>query len=119
MASPEAHLAAVANSICRASREEMREPPDGAALKARSARLRALIVSDRKLPRVATYLSDVAARRRLLAEMKKVSNKGSGAADAISDIEEAYRLDVEIRTDLQAIGLASCTGPPPRKPIGG
>jgi hypothetical protein len=70
-------------------------------------------------PRVATFLSDLAARRRLRTVVSKLSNKGSNVLHAGSYIEEAYRLNVKIYADEKALGLTSCLGPPPRKPIEG
>jgi hypothetical protein len=98
-------------------------------MKAEFARVRALIHSDRKLPRVGAFISDSAARRRVQAAMRKLSKKaGNGAyfsrkegkgANAFSLLEESYRLEVKVQADLKALGLTSCVGPTPRKPIGG
>jgi hypothetical protein len=117
----EAHLVAVANATCRERREEMRAT--GATFEARMkmefASLRALISADRKLPRVGTLISDLAARRRLLREMRKIHRKEGDVTNAFSLLDESYRLEVKIQADLKALGLTSCIGPPPRKPIEG
>jgi hypothetical protein len=123
----EAHLAAVANVVCAKS-ETLGEHPG--FLRADLARLRALIHSDRKLPRVSRFISDSAAQRRMQAAMRKLSKKaGNGAffskkegngSNPLSLWEESYRLDVKVQADLKALGVtSSCIGPRPRKPIGG
>lgn len=127
---PEAHLAALANATCREFHTNRATgAPFEAHMKTEFARVRALIHSDRKLPRVSTFISDSAARRRVQAAMRKLSKKaGNGAffsrkegkgANAFSLLEESYRLEVKVQADLKALGLTSCLGPTPRKPIGG
>jgi hypothetical protein len=91
------------------------------------AGVRALIHSDRKLPRVATLIGDLAARQREQVALRKLSGKaGSGAyfsrkagkgANAFSLLQESYRLEVKVQADLKALGMTSCLGPPPRKLI--
>jgi len=91
------------------------------------AGVRALIHSDRKLPRVATLIGDLAARQKTQVALRKLSRKaGSGAyfsrkegkgANAFSLLEESYRLEVKVQADLKALGMTSCLGPPPRKLI--
>lgn len=122
----EARLAALANAVCTRS-ETLGERPG--FLSTDLARLRALIHADRKLPRVATLISDLAARQRAQAAMRKLFRKaGNGAsfsgkegdgANDFSLLEESYRLDVKVQADERALGMISCIGPPPRKPIGG
>jgi hypothetical protein len=121
----EAHLAAVANAACR-NAEGM---GDHFHLGTDLAEVRALIHSDRKLPRVATLIRDLDARKRERLALRRLSRKGdSGAffsgkggkeANAFSLLEEPYRLAVKVQADLKALGMTSCLGPPPRKPIGG
>jgi hypothetical protein len=114
----EAHLAALANAICRESHTNRATgPPFEAHLKTEFAKLRALIRSDRKLPRVATYISDIQARDRLRTAMSKLSKKE--VPYAFSLMEDNYRLGVKIQADLKALGMTSCIGPRPRKPIEG
>jgi hypothetical protein len=72
---------------------------------------------------------DLAARKREQVAAGKLFRKGdSGAffsakggkrANAFSLLEEPYRLAVKVQDDLKVLGLTSCLGPPPRKPIGG
>lgn len=121
----EAHLATVANAVCAKS-ESLGER--SGFLRADLARLRALMHADRKLPRVSTYLSDSAAQRRVQAEMRKLSKeadngvfsgKGAKGPNAFSFMEESYRLEVKVQADLKALGVVSCIGPRPRKPIRG
>ena len=106
--STEAHLAAVANAMCSKSRRS------GASsdLSTELATFRHLIRSDRRQPRVATFISDLDA-------LHEVLKKGGTAAYALSFLEDSYRLDVKIRADEKALGLTSCIGSPPRKPIEG
>lgn len=121
----EAHLAALANAAC-GNAEGM---GDHFHLGTDLAGVRALMHSDRKLPRVATLNRDLAARQREQAAVRKLSRKaGNGTyfsrkegkgANAFSLLEESYRLEVEIQADLKALGMTSCLGPPPRKLIVG
>jgi hypothetical protein len=126
----EKHLAAFANAVCRESHTNRATgAPFEAHIKAEFARVRALIHSDRKLPRVARLTRDLAARQREQVAVRKLFKKGdSGAffsgkggkrANAFSLLEEPYRLAVRVQDDLQALGLTSCLGRTPRKPIGG
>jgi hypothetical protein len=125
----EAHLAVLANAACR-NAEDM---GDHFHLGTELAGVRALMHSDRKLPRVATLIGDLAARQREQVALRKLSGKaGNGAyfsrkegkgankgegANAFSLLEESYRLEVKLQADLKALGLTSCLGPPPRKLI--
>ncbi len=121
----EAHLAAVANAACR-NAEDMGDHFD---LGTDLAGVRALIDSERKLPRVATLIRDMAARQREQVALRKLARKaGNGAyfsrkegkgANAFSLLEESYRLEVKVQADLKALGMTSCLGPPPRKLIVG
>jgi hypothetical protein len=114
----EAHLAAFANRVCRESKAlRATGRPFEAHLKVEFASLRALINSDRGVARVGALVSDLAARRRLRSAFGKRS--GKEVARGFWLLEESYRLEVKIQTDLKALGLTSCIGPPPRKPIGG
>jgi hypothetical protein len=93
------------------------------------AGVRALTHSDRKLPRVATLIGDLAARQRNHNAVRELSGKAGKAAyfsrkegkgaNAFSLLEESYRLEVKVRADLKALGMTSCLGPPPRKLIVG
>jgi hypothetical protein len=48
------------------------------------------------------------------------SGKGAkGTAEAFSLMEESDRLEVKVQADLTALGVSSCVGPRPQKPIGG
>lgn len=133
----EKHLAALANAACRESHTNRATgAPFEAHIKAEFAKVRALIHADRKLPRVATLTRDLAARKREQVAVRKLFRKGdsgalkgdSGAffsgkegegANPFSLLNKSYRLAVEVQADLKALGLTSCLGPTPRKPIGG
>jgi hypothetical protein len=124
---PEAHLAALANATCREFHTNRATgAPFEAHMKAEFAKVRALIHSDRKLPRVSTFISDSAAQRRVQAAILREASPGKvfrrkegKGANAFSLLEESYRLEVKVQADLKALGLTSCLGPTPRKPIGG
>ena len=98
-------------------------------MKAEFARVRALIHSDRKPPRVATLIRDLAARKREQVAVRKLSRKANNGAslsrkegkgdNSFSLLEDSYRLEVKARDDLKALGLTSCLGPTPREAIGG
>jgi hypothetical protein len=114
----EAHLAALANRVCRESHTlRATGPPFEAHLKSEFASVRALISSDRGVPRVGTLVSDLAAQHRLRSAFG--TRQGKEVTRGFSLLEESYRLEVKIQADLKALGLTSCIGPPPRKPIGG
>lgn len=129
----ESHAAALANSVCgeinayvrglhlrsgtaipQSERERIR-----AYEESQIARVRALMSAARKLQGAGTLLSDLTAREGLKIAMGKVARKEGDVANALSYIDDAYRLDVKIAADEKAVGLTSCIGPPPRKPIGG
>jgi hypothetical protein len=114
--SAEARFVALANAICdKTNTTRALSPPTRTEL----ARLRSLARSARKAPRVATYLSDLSARRTLRTAMSNLSKKAFDLPHGTSYVEESYRLDVSVYTDAKALGLTSCIGRPPRKPIGG
>jgi hypothetical protein len=116
----EAQVVALANAICRES-NDLRAT--GATVEAHRnterARLRALAHTARKVPPLSRYLSDLAARRRLRTEMRKLSRKEGNVADAFSLLDESYRLEVKTYADKRTLGLTSCIGPPPKPPIKG
>jgi hypothetical protein len=113
----EARFVAFANTICfKINSREATTPPTPTE----RARLRVLEKSARKAPRVATFLSDLAARRRLRTALSKLPNKGFNVVpDGRSYLDKAYRLSVRVYADEKALGLTSCLGKPPRKPIEG
>lgn len=119
----EAHLAAVANPICRYVKVRQEStgygPGAEARVRAEIARVRALLRSDRNLPRVAAYVSDLKTRKRLRAELTKLHRTGYTPGNSFSILDEIYRADVKVQADLKALGLTSCIGRPPRKPISG
>jgi hypothetical protein len=89
------------------------------------ARFRALLDSDRALPRVATLMAHLAALHRLQAAMARdatpLAGKVHGHADEakLSSLrEESYRLEVEVYAEEKALGIA-CFSNPPQKPIAG
>jgi hypothetical protein len=132
----EAHAFTLANAICReynahiyAERAlEERGVSSGPGLflahkEAELTRLRVLMSSAGKLPGVDTYISDLAAEDRLLTALSREVPKGYAAyvhlALSKSFRDESHRLAVELAADEKALGLTSCLGPSPRKPIGG
>jgi hypothetical protein len=115
----EAHLAALANAICRESKDlRATSALFEAHRNAQLARLGALVQSDRELPRVRTLSSDVAARHRVVTAMTKVSRKEGHVANVFSLMGEDYRLAVKVAADEKALGLTSCIVRP-QKPIEG
>ncbi|MGA2319989.1 MAG: hypothetical protein ABSG95_04500 [Solirubrobacteraceae bacterium] len=100
----EAHLAALANAVCR---EAENLGPHG-RLKAELAKLRAQLNSDQKLPRVATYVADVQASDRLQAALSKLSYKEYQPA-ASTLLKESSRLERKIQAHLKALGW-TCMG---------
>lgn len=135
--SAEAHSFALANAICReyndyiyAQRALENKGNAGSGPQqflahdeAELARLRAVLSSTGKLPRVALYISDLAAQGRLLTTLSKEVGKGYAAyvnlALSKSYRNESGRLAVAVAADAKALGLTSCLGPRPRKPVGG
>ena len=114
----EAHLASVANSICRYEKVQDELPFTlrvEANLNAATARFRALLRSEQNLPRVATLRSDIHESERLQAALFK---RGVPLPQKRPYFKEADVLGVKMRADLKALGLTACI-PPPRKPIGG
>ncbi len=121
----QAHFVAFAKVICREVQGEDRSEPDYAGFRAKGARLRALMLSAHKAPRVATLISDLAAQQRVHAALDKAIGKRSSRAffgDAASTLtrllKESYRSEVKRYADEKALGIA-CIGRPPRKPIEG
>lgn len=118
----ETHLVALANAICRESNDSR---VTGATVLAKRdselAMLRSLARADRRLPRVETYISDLAARSRLRAVMlhEASARKNGSATDAFSLLKESYRLDAKVDVDENALRLTACIGPRPRPPIEG
>jgi hypothetical protein len=117
------HLVAVGNATCREFRANARgdrEPPanENAPARSKLAALRALLAADRNLPNVGAYLADAAKRRRLMAETETPGFVAPGR-NRRSLIDELHAADVKIQADLRAIGLTSCIGTPPKRPIGG
>ncbi len=51
--------------------------------------------------------------------MRKLSRKEGNEANAFSLLEKSYKLEVKVYADERALGMISCLGPRPRKPIGG
>lgn len=136
-----AHIVTLADAICReyadihtrrprSGRDDLRSEIEQlrAYEQTEFARLRAVVGSAHKLPGFNAYASDLAALGRLRTAMSKLVGKGSEVAifskdddpfHALSYMEESYRLDVKIDDDEQALGLDSCIGPRPRRPISG
>jgi hypothetical protein len=114
----EARFVAFANRVCRGLRNEMRATamPLPAHTK---TELRALAQSASKAPPISRYLADTSARRKLLTQMRSLSRTGGRAKGAFSLIDRAYQLEVDIQSDLKALGATNCIGRHPRKPISG
>jgi hypothetical protein len=100
----EAHLAVLANALC----SEAENFSLHYRLKEDSAKLRAQLSSDRKLPRVATYLADFQASARMRAALSKLSYKEYEPA-ASTLLKQASRLERKIKADVKALGW-QCTG---------
>jgi hypothetical protein len=101
----EAHLAALANGVCR----EVGSMGTHDRLKAELAELRTQLNSDQQLPRVATYVADAQASARLQAALSKLSYKEYGPAGSTL-LKESSRLERKIQSDLKALGWTACTG---------
>jgi hypothetical protein len=117
----EARFVTLFNTICgKLNSNRAQSPPTKTEL----AMLRALAKSASGAPRVALFKSDLAARRKLRAELDKLPKTGGyvighGRPDVGSYLDRAYRLNVRVYADEKALGLTSCLGPPPQKPIEG
>jgi hypothetical protein len=123
----EARFAAAANEFCRELKSTRATSQSSPALRAKKAKLHELESAIRKEPRIAAFLSDVAARRRALAPFSNLkvpshtnrASNGGPAGEPINVVLESHRLAVKIRADEKALGLTSCMGTAPRPPIGG
>jgi hypothetical protein len=93
------------------------------------ARFRALLDSERKLPRVETLISDSAALQPMEARLARIAfseisptKRGhvaeSLAAGTGSLVRKAHGLEVKVYADEKALGIA-CLGRLPREPIEG
>ena len=122
----ETRFAALGNTICgelraRPGAHSRSGGPASAREEAEISRFRALVTADTKLPRVGTFRSDLAARKRVqVATLRSVSPTSDGiAANAPQLLEQSYRIDLKVSADEKALGLNACMGSHPRKPIGG
>jgi hypothetical protein len=111
----EARFIALANAICRKVNTPRAEFPP---TEAEFVRLRTLERAARKAPRVALLLSDLAARRKLRDALDKLT-KQEYVIKRGSYLDQAYRLNVKVYADQRTLGLTSCSGARPRKPIEG
>jgi len=93
------------------------------------ARFRALLDSERKLPRVDTLISDSAALQPMEARLARIAvsevspTKRGHVAESVpagtaSLVRKAHRLEVKVHADEKALGIA-CLGRFPREPIEG
>jgi len=117
----EARFVTLFNAICRKTYTGRAERPPTAA---ETATLRSFAKSAGGAPRVAQFKSDLAAQRKLRVALGKLPRQGGfivrrGGPDVGSYIDQVYRLNVKLYGDEKALGLTSCLGRPPRKPIGG
>jgi hypothetical protein len=122
----EARFVALANTICRDSKAHPRARsrpgrPAVAREEPSASKLRALLASDAKLPGVGILRADFLARRRArIAVLHSVSPTTEGiVANTVELFEQLYRTNARLWADEKALGLNSCAGSPPRKPIGG
>jgi hypothetical protein len=121
----EARFVALSNAICsEAKTHKATDAAFEAHLRDELATLEPLANTAHELPRFREYLSDVAARRKLLAKLAVPSNlpsfKAQGSLTSpVELLQQTYRLDTKVYEDKKALGLTSCTGSRPRPPIGG
>lgn len=101
----EAHLATLANDVCRTAEDIGLQP----GLPAKLARLRAQLNADQELPRVATYVADAQARVRSQATLSRLSYKQYGPSGSAL-LRESFRLKGKIQSDVKALGWTACTG---------
>lgn len=110
-----AELVAVGSKACRErdTNRALAEKP--------LARFIALAHKDRDLPRVKTFESDIAQRKKLRTTMQRALKSKTFATmpHAFESLEDLYHLDVRVYDDEKALGLSACLGPPPRAPISG
>lgn len=99
----EAHLAALANSVCN----EVQNMGLHQGLGAKDSELRAHLNSDGKLPRVATYVADAQASARSQATLNKPSYREYLPA-ASTLLRESSRLKRKVQSDLKALGWKAC-----------
>jgi hypothetical protein len=97
----EAHLAGLANGMCRET-ENMGMHP---RLKAEIAELRAQLKSDLELPRVATFVADAEARARSRAALSKLTYKDPAASTLL---KASSRLERKVLSDAKALGWTAC-----------
>jgi hypothetical protein len=88
---------------------------------AAAARTRTLLRPVAAEPRVRRYLDAVAARERLRSQLATLAagRKSNSTRLAPDPLGRLYAATLRAYEDARALGLGSCTGPPPRKPIGG
>jgi len=106
-----ARLVAEANAVCRTS------PPNAVVL---PARLHPIMMALRK---AVLYLPAGRAIHEAEAKLHAVRvelHARSGSVERLmDDFELVYRFETQIYDGWKSIGLTSCIGRPPRKPIGG
>jgi len=98
-----------------------RRTPVSAREETRISSFRTLMTAEEKLPRIGTFRSDLAARKRVqLATLRSGSPAKDGiAANAPDLLERVFLTNVKVWADEKALGLTACMGARPRKPIGG
>jgi hypothetical protein len=101
--SAEAHLAVLANALCSEAENltlHYRQKED-------IAKLHAQLSSDRKLPRVSTFLADAEASAKTQAALSKLSYK-EYEPSAAPLLKESTRLKRKVEADAKALGW-QCT----------
>jgi hypothetical protein len=107
-----ARLVAEANAVCKDS---------PTAAPGRPARLRSIMTALRKAVLYLPAGRDInMAGAKLRAVRIELHHLSSGSVErGMADIDEAYRYETQIYDGWKTIGVTSCIGRPPQKPIGG
>jgi hypothetical protein len=132
-----AHAVTVANAICREYNsyiytERGLEDKGGqgsepgqflADREAEIGRLRAALSTTSESPQMRSYITSLVAEERLLAALHNEVKTGYEAythlALSKSYRDESRRLSLKLAAEARALGLESCIGPHPRRPIAG
>jgi hypothetical protein len=108
----EAYFAALARRWCGSLDSPVAVgPPTVARHRREAATIRALAVADKKLPRIRTLISSLAARGRVRAAMER--KEGERKAIPFALREESYLLTIKVHNAWHAIGVTDCETPYP------
>ena len=118
-----ARLVAEANALCRQQARQVLRLPE----QQKVALQHRLAYFSRAIRKAAAYLpagKDLerayAGRRQLMHELAKRSSHGGFVTGPPTHlIDRGYGLELQIHDDWKALGLTSCLGPPPKRPISG